>query len=102
MIFAVFYLLMLWHGRHWFAGCHFDADASLPVALLAAKQSYGLFTTIPDAGWKLMQERARTSIQYMYPDTPEIGYQDPKMWYLNNLQVSACYGINGRKNTFFH
>jgi hypothetical protein len=96
LIFAgVFYLLILWHSQHWFASCNFDASS--PVALLPAKQSYdlaakqsdGLFTTIPDAGWKRMQQRARTSIQYMYPDTPEIGYQDPKMWYLNNLQVSA-------------
>jgi hypothetical protein len=99
IIAGVFYLLILWLGQHWFAGCHLDA--SVPMALLAAKQSYGLFTTIPDAGWRIMQQRARTSIQYMYPDTPEIGYQDPKMWYVDNLQVSACNGVNGRNKSFF-
>jgi hypothetical protein len=87
IIFGVLYLVIMCHLQHWFAGCHLDA--SLPVALLATRQSYGVFTNIPDDGWRIMQQRARTSIKYMYPDTPEIGYQDPKMWYLNNLQVSA-------------
>jgi hypothetical protein len=90
-----FYVLILWHGYR-IMDCQFDASLPVaplasPVALLATKQSYGLFVTIPDAGWRRMQQRARTSLQYTYPHTPEIGYQDPKMWYLNNLQVSALW-----------
>jgi hypothetical protein len=39
--------------------------------------------------------QAHTSIS-MYPDT-EIGYQDPKMGYVNNLQVSTLVDEGGKK-----
>jgi hypothetical protein len=53
---------------------------------LAAKQSYGFFNDIPDEGWRRMQEKARNMVQYRYPKTPEVGFQNPIMWYLDNLQ----------------
>jgi hypothetical protein len=55
---------------------------------ISSKESYGWFDDIPDEGWKLMKLRARTAVQYMNPYQPQTGYQDPIMWYLNNLQVS--------------
>jgi hypothetical protein len=67
---------------------------------LAKSQSYGYFDDIPNNSWTLMQERARSSVQYMRPKEPEFGYETPILWYLNNLQVSALYGMNGRKLTF--
>jgi hypothetical protein len=57
--------------------------------LLAKSQSYGYFDDIPDNSWKLMQERARSSVQYMHPLQPEYGHEDPILWYMNNLQVRA-------------
>jgi hypothetical protein len=81
------FLMMVYYNIT-LTSCHFDdANANVP-ALLATKQSYGVFDTIPDAGWRLLQQRARTDVQYMNPDKPEIGYNDPMLWYLNNLQVS--------------
>jgi hypothetical protein len=53
---------------------------------LAAQQSFGFFNNIPNEGWKRMQEKARNTVQYRYPMRPEIGYEDPIMWYLDNLQ----------------
>jgi hypothetical protein len=47
---------------------------------LAKSQSYGYFNDIPDASWKLMQQRARSSVQYMHPLEPELGYEDPILW----------------------
>jgi hypothetical protein len=60
---------------------------------LSAKESYGWFDDIPDEGWQLMKLRARTAIQYMNPWKPQTGYEDPIMWYLNNLQVSRLLSI---------
>jgi hypothetical protein len=56
---------------------------------LAKNQSNGYFNDILDASWKRMQQRARSSVQYKYPKEPEKGYMNMKLWYLNNLQVSA-------------
>jgi hypothetical protein len=56
---------------------------------LANSQSSGYFNDIPDASWKRMQQRARSSVQYMYPKEPERGgksYKNVKIWNLNNLQ----------------
>jgi hypothetical protein len=53
---------------------------------LAKNQSDGYFNDIPDASWKHMQQRARSSVQYMHPTEPEKGYRNTKLWYLNNLQ----------------
>jgi hypothetical protein len=58
---------------------------------LSAKESYGWFDDIPDEGWKLMKLRARTAFQYMNPLLPETGYNNPIMWYLNNLQVNRLF-----------
>jgi hypothetical protein len=55
---------------------------------ISSKESYGWFDDIPDQGWKLMKLRARTSDQYMYPYQPQTGYENPVLWYLDNLQVS--------------
>jgi hypothetical protein len=81
-----------------FGSCGEAAMYALESPLLAAsrmmssstssKESYGWFDDIPDAGWKLMKLRARTAAQYMYPYQPQAGYEDPVMWYLDNLQVS--------------
>ncbi len=60
---------------------------------LSAKESYGWFDDIPDEGWQLMKLRARTAIQYMNPWKPQTGYEDPIMWYLNNVQVSRLLSI---------
>jgi hypothetical protein len=53
---------------------------------LANSQSSGYFNDIPDASWKRMQQRARSSVQYMYPTEPEKGFKNVKLWNLNNLQ----------------
>jgi hypothetical protein len=58
------------------------------AASLSAKESYGWFNDIPEEGWQLMKLRARTAVQYMNPWKPQTGYENPIMWYLNNLQVS--------------
>jgi hypothetical protein len=55
---------------------------------ISSKESYGWFDDIPDEGWKIMKLRARTSDQYMYPYQPQFGYNNPVLWYLDNLQVS--------------
>jgi hypothetical protein len=55
---------------------------------LSSKESYGWFDDIPDEGWKIMKLRARTSDQYMYPYQPQFGYENPVLWFLDNLQVS--------------
>jgi hypothetical protein len=60
---------------------------------LSAKESYGWFDDIPNEGWQLMKLRARTAIQYTNPWKPQTGYDDPIMWYLNNLQVSRLLSI---------
>jgi hypothetical protein len=57
----------------------------LPTGL-AKSQSYGYFDDIPNSSWELMQQRARSSVQYTYPEEPEKGYKKPILWYLNNLQ----------------
>jgi hypothetical protein len=53
---------------------------------LASNQSDGYFNDIIDSSWKRMQQRARSSAQYMNPTEPEKGYKNTKLWYLNNLQ----------------
>jgi len=53
---------------------------------LAFSQSHGLFDTIADATWERMQDHARASVKYMYPDEPSKGYRNQKRWYLDNLQ----------------
>jgi hypothetical protein len=55
---------------------------------LSAKESFGWFYDITDEGWQLMKLRARTAVQYSNPSKPETGYEKPRFWYLNNLQVS--------------
>jgi hypothetical protein len=55
---------------------------------LSAKESFGWFDDIPEEGWQLMKLRARTAVQYMNPWKPQTGYENPVMWYLDNLQVS--------------
>jgi hypothetical protein len=59
---------------------------------LASNQSDGYFNDILDASWKRMQQRARTSVQYMNPTEPEKGYKNTKIWYLNNLQPDFTCG----------
>jgi hypothetical protein len=56
-------------------------------ALLAYEQSYGFFDSIHDESWKLMQQRARASVQYGNPLQPDLGHENPTLWYMNNLQV---------------
>lgn len=53
---------------------------------LSYRQSLGFFNDIPDDSWKLMQQRARTFIQYSNPTQPAAGHENPIMRYLNNLQ----------------
>jgi hypothetical protein len=58
---------------------------------LSSKESYGWFDNIPEEGWQLMKQRARTAVQYMYPLKPQTGYENPIMWYLDNIQVSRPF-----------
>jgi hypothetical protein len=61
---------------------------------LASQQSYGFFNDIPDESWKLMQQRAWSSLHVKGQALPEIRHsssdEDPTVVssYLNNLQVS--------------
>jgi hypothetical protein len=61
---------------------------------LASQQSYGFFNDITDKSWKLMQERAWSSLHVKAQALPEILHssndEDPTVLssYLNNLQVS--------------
>lgn len=63
---------------------------------LSAKESYGWFDDIPDEGWRYMKLRAQTAVQYMNPWKPQTGYENPIMWYLDNLQVSRLFGFDHR------
>jgi hypothetical protein len=65
--------------------------ASRIASSISSKESYGWFDDVPDEGWKLMKLRARTAVQYANPYQPQTGYEDPIMWYLNNLQVSRLF-----------
>ena len=69
---------------------------------LSAKESYGWFNDIPEEGWQLMKLRARTAIQYMNPWKPQTGYENPIMWYLDNLQVSRLSSVDRRSCTTTH
>jgi hypothetical protein len=87
----------IFYGSVFGSGCGHDlySTSLLPSDFLAAstslsaKESYGFFDDLPDAGWRLQQQRARTHVNYMYPFKPQTGYDDPIMWYLNNLQVGS-------------
>lgn len=71
------------------SGSYTNEDLSFPAmysTALAYNQSAGYFNDVPDASWKRMQQRARSSVQYRYPTEPEKGYKNMKLWYLNNLQ----------------
>jgi hypothetical protein len=55
--------------------------------LISSRQSYGFLDDISDDSWKLLQERARASSNYMNPENPEERVLDPNMyWYMNNVQ----------------
>jgi hypothetical protein len=66
---------------------------------LASQQSYGFFNDITDESWKLMQQRARSSLHVKGQALPEIlnsgNDEDPTVVssYLNNLQVSLVQSI---------
>jgi hypothetical protein len=64
----------------------FSLSSPSTQLLLSNKQSNGFFDDIMDGSWRIMQQRARSSDQYEFPSEPET---EPKMWYLNNLQVST-------------
>jgi hypothetical protein len=54
---------------------------------LASRQSYGFFDDIQDDSWKIMQERARSSISYANPENPEIFFKNTMYWLTSNLMV---------------
>jgi hypothetical protein len=58
---------------------------------ISSKESYGWFNDIPDEGWKLMKLRANLAVQYMHPYQPQTGYENPVLWYSDNLQVSTLF-----------
>lgn len=66
---------------------------------LASQQSYGFFNDITDESWKLMQQRAWSSLHVKGQALPEIrnsnNDEDPTVVssYLNNLQVSVVQSI---------
>jgi hypothetical protein len=58
---------------------------------LAARQSYGFFTDISDTDWNKKRTKALGATQYKYPLRPEVGWNDPSRWYLDNLLPNfAC------------
>jgi hypothetical protein len=62
---------------------------------LASQQSYGFFDDIADESWKLMQQRAWSSLHVIGEALPEIRHSNNDedttvvSSYLNNLQVSV-------------
>jgi hypothetical protein len=68
-------------------------------ALIAYQQSYGFFDDILDHNWRLMQERAWSSLHVKVQALPDIlhssNHENPTLVssYLNNLQVSVVQSI---------
>jgi hypothetical protein len=56
---------------------------------LASRQSYGFFDDIQDDSWKLMQERARSSISYADQENPEAFHENAMYWLMSNLMVRS-------------
>jgi hypothetical protein len=56
---------------------------------LASRQSYGFFDDIQDDSWKIMQERARSSINYANRENPEKFNKNAMYWLMSNLMVRS-------------
>jgi hypothetical protein len=72
------------------ANALFGSSVSVTPSM-SARESFGWFDDIPEEGWRLMKLRAQTAVQYMNPWKPQTGYENPILWYLDNLQVSRLF-----------
>lgn len=70
-----------------------QTTAQAPYSL-ASRQSYGFFDDIVDDSWKLMQERARSSVNYIDRAQLERDHKYPGSWYMQNLQVRIHTGTS--------
>lgn len=52
---------------------------------LARQQSFGFFTDITDAQWKLMQRNVQSESMFHRPSTPELHSNNPALWMLANV-----------------
>jgi len=61
-------------------------SSQVPEFFLAYNESFGFFDDIPNASWKLMQERVKERVNHMVPNDPMYNAHLPAAWYQQNFE----------------